>query len=129
VEIDETYIGGKRHGKRGRGSSNKTPCFGMIERDGKVKVEVIPNVSSFVLRKIVKEKVKKGSKVYTDQFRSYSSLVINGYEHIKVDKEKTFANRKTHINTIESFWAYAKENLARFYGIKPEKAVFVSQGT
>jgi len=29
VEIDETYIGGKAHGKRGRGAGNKTLVFGM----------------------------------------------------------------------------------------------------
>lgn len=93
----------------------------MIERDGKVIVEVIPSVSAEVLIKIVKDNVKRGSQVYTDQFSSYSSLFVNGYGHIKVDKEKRFANGKTHINTIESFWAYVKEHLAKFHGIKPQK--------
>ena len=101
----------------------------MIERNGKVIVEIIPDVASDNLRKIIKEKVKKGSKVYSDRFTclprhrqgSYSSLVINGFKHIKIDKDKTFANGKIHINTIESFWAYVKENLAKFHGIKPEK--------
>ena len=36
-------------------------------------------------------------------------------------KKKRFANDKTHINSIESFWAYVKERLAKYYGIKPEK--------
>jgi len=109
VEIDETYIGGKRKGKRGRGAAHKTPAFGMIERDGKVIVEVIPNVESETLRKIVRQNVKEGSKLYSDRFKSYTSLIINGYEHIKVDKEERFANGKTHINTIESFWPMPKK--------------------
>ncbi len=37
VELDETYIGGKAHGKRGRGAENKTPVFGMLEREGEVR--------------------------------------------------------------------------------------------
>ena len=37
VEADETYIGGKHHGKRGRGSENKTPVFALVERNGRVR--------------------------------------------------------------------------------------------
>jgi transposase-like protein len=44
--LDETYIGGRRKGKRGRGAAAKTPAFGRIERNGKVIVEVAPNVGS-----------------------------------------------------------------------------------
>ncbi len=62
----------------------------MIERDGKVKVEIIPNIESETLRRIIRKNIKEHSKVYSDRFKSYSSLVINGYEHIKIDKEKTF---------------------------------------
>lgn len=121
VELDETYIGGRCKGKRGRGAGHKIPVFGMIERNGKVIVEIVPNVSSFTLNKVIKERVKKSAKVYTDQFKSYSSLIINGYDHVKIDREKYFANGKTHINSIESFWAYAKERLTKYHGIKPQK--------
>jgi hypothetical protein len=38
VEMDESYFGGKRKGNRGRGAKNKIPVFGIIERNGKVKV-------------------------------------------------------------------------------------------
>lgn len=113
VELDETYIGGRRKGKRGRGAAAKTSVLGMIERDGKVIVEVIPNITTDTLKNLIKERVKKGAKVYTDKFKSYNSLLINGYDHIKVDKDKSFANGKTHINSIEIFWAYAKERLAK----------------
>lgn len=121
VELDETYVGGKRKGKRGRGAKGKTPVFGMIERNGKVIVEVVPDVSSDTLRQIIKERVSKDARVYTDKFRSYNCLIINGYDHIKIDKEKTFANGKSHINSIESFWAYAKERLIKYHGITPRK--------
>jgi transposase-like protein len=35
VEVDETYVGGKRRGKRGRGAEGKTIVMGMIERGGR----------------------------------------------------------------------------------------------
>jgi transposase len=34
VEIDESYFGGKRKGKRGRGAAGKVTVFGLLDRDG-----------------------------------------------------------------------------------------------
>ena len=44
VEADESYFGGRRRGKRGRGAVGKIPVFGIIEREGKVKVKVVRDV-------------------------------------------------------------------------------------
>src|SRR4030043_1031640 len=46
VEVDETYIGGKREGKRGRGASGKTVVMGLVERNGNAVAQVVPNVKS-----------------------------------------------------------------------------------
>lgn len=35
VEMDETYAGGREHGKRGRGSPTKHPVVGMIQERGR----------------------------------------------------------------------------------------------
>ena len=45
VEIDETYVGGRTHGVRGRGAANKTIVFGMMQRKGQVMTKVVPNVA------------------------------------------------------------------------------------
>ena len=77
--MDESYFGGKRKGKRGRGSQGKIPVFGILERQGKVKVEVVKDVSAeSILRSAIK-KVKRGSIIYTDRFSSYDGLVIYGF--------------------------------------------------
>lgn len=111
VEMDETYVGGKRKGKRGRGAAGKVPVFGMLERAGMVRVEVVPNVKEETLMALVTQHVEPGSLTYSDGFSSYSSLIINGYEHIRIDHQERFANGKAHINSIESFWAYAKDEV------------------
>jgi len=41
VEADETYVGGKGHGKRGRGVEKKTPVFSLIERNGRIKSQQV----------------------------------------------------------------------------------------
>lgn len=49
IEADETYVGGVRRGKRGRGAEGKTPVFGVVERKGHVKTQVVPNVRMVTL--------------------------------------------------------------------------------
>ena len=56
-----------KKGNRGRGARNKTIVFGILERDGKVHVEIVNNVKAKTLLKSTIRKVKKGSIVYTDQ--------------------------------------------------------------
>ena len=41
IELDESYFGGKRKGKRGRGASGKVPVFGLLKRNGKVYTKII----------------------------------------------------------------------------------------
>jgi len=46
VELDESYFGGIRKGKRGRGAAGKVPVFGVLKRGGKVYTQVIPDAKS-----------------------------------------------------------------------------------
>jgi transposase len=121
IELDETYVGGKRKGKRGRGAAGKVPVFGMLEREGKVVVEAVPDVKEKTLMALVTENIEPGSLTYSDGFKSYRSLLVNGYEHVRIDHEKEFANGKAHINGIEGFWSYAKERLTKYHGVSPRK--------
>ena len=72
VEADETYVGGKRPGTRGRGADGKTIVFGMLERNGEVMTKVVPNVKKHTLLQHVYENVEQGSIVHTDELRSYN---------------------------------------------------------
>ena len=49
IEADESYFGGKRKGKRGRGAGGKTIVFGILERGGRVSVNIVKDVSSETL--------------------------------------------------------------------------------
>ncbi|MDP0310036.1 transposase, partial [Glaesserella parasuis] len=69
IEADESYFGGTRKGKRGRGAVGKTAVFGLLKCDGKVYAVVVPNIQSATLLPIIREKVKPDSIVYTDFYR------------------------------------------------------------
>ncbi len=121
VELDESYFGGRRKGKRGRGAAGKVPVFGILEREGQVLVEVVPDVKAETLLGLTIKTVRRGSIVYTDRFRSYDSLMFCGYRHLQVDHSKRFARGRVYINGLEGFWSFAKERLAKYHGISPDR--------
>jgi transposase len=121
IEMDESYFGGRRKGNRGRGAAGKVPVFGILERGGKVKVEVVGDVKGDTLLELAIKKVKRGSLIYTDRFRSYNGLVSYGFKHRCIDHGKRFANGKVYINGIEAFLSFAKERLMKYHGVDPMK--------
>jgi len=120
IELDESYFGGKRKGKRGRGASGKVPVFGILERNGVVQVSVVPDVTGETLLGLTVKKVRRGSVVYTDKFKSYDSLMFCGYRHLNVDHHKRFSSGKVYINGLEGFWSWAKERLIKHHGVSRE---------
>lgn len=63
IEADESYFGGTRKGKRGRGAVGKVAVFGLLKRNGKVYTVVVPNAQSATLLPIIREKVKPDSLI------------------------------------------------------------------
>jgi transposase len=120
IELDESYFGGHRKGNRGRGAAGKVPVFGILERNGKVMVTVVPNVTAETLIGLTVKTVRRGSIVYTDKFRSYDSLMFCGYRHLKIDHNKRFTSGKVYINGLEGFWSWAKERLIKHHGVSKE---------
>jgi len=121
VEADESYFGGRRKGKRGRGAAGKVPVFGIIERKGRVWVQPVKDVTAETLLDLTVRKVRRGSLVYTDKYKSYDSLMFYGYRHLKINHSKHFVRKKVYINGIEGFWSYAKQRLMKFHGVDPRK--------
>lgn len=112
VEADETYIGGKHPGKRGRGSENKTPVFGMIERGGEVRATPVKRVDSKTLKKIIKENISPEAIIMTDEWRSYRGL--SNHKVINHGK-KEYARGDIHVNNIENFWSLLKRGIIGVY--------------
>ena len=119
VEADESYFGGIRKGKRGRGAAGKVAVFGLLKRGGKVFTAIVPNARTETLLPIIEERVTPDSIVYTDTFKAYNALDVTEFHHMRINHSKLFADRGNHINGIENFWNQAKRHLRRFNGIKP----------
>ena len=120
IEVDESYFGGRRKGKRGRGAAGKVPVFGLLKRGGKVYAVVIRDAKATTLLPILKERIVPDSIVYSDSLPSYNALAVAGFRHLRINHSKLFAAGKNHINGIENFWNQAKRHLRKFNGV-PQK--------
>lgn len=124
IEADESYFGGKRKGKRGRGAGGKTAVFGILERGGRVSVSIVKDASAESLLNETIRKVRRGSIVYTDKWKGYDSLMFCGYKHLNIDHKHKFKQGKVYINGVEGFWSFAKERLIKHHGISKHKFLY-----
>lgn len=121
IEIDESYFGGVRKGKRGRGAAGKVAVFGILKRGGKVYTKVVPDTKTTTLLPVIQKKVKPDSLVFTDHYRSYQALDVSHFHHHRINHSTSFVQGKNHINGIENFWNQAKRILRKYNGI-PKKS-------
>jgi transposase-like protein len=122
VEIDETYVGGKRKGKRGRGAEGKTPVLGMVQRKGELKAIAVPDTKRKTVMPIIEGTVKEGTTVHTDEYSVYDILESKGYVHKRVmHSQKIYVVGNVHTQTIDGFWALVKNGITGVYHhVSPE---------
>jgi transposase len=116
VEVDETYIGGKRRGKRGRGADNKSKVVGAAQRQGKIVAQVVPDVKRHTLVPFMGKSVASGATLYTDEFPSYDTMTRFGYKHLRIEHGAgVYAVGSVHTNNIEGFWSLVKRGISGVY--------------
>ncbi len=122
VEADETYVGGKAQGKRGRGASNKTKVFSLIQRDGESRSFKVDDVKGKTLKTIIKKNVVDTAHVMTDEFRAYSGLNKIIANHSTVNHgEKEYVRGIVHTNFAESYFSLFKRGiLGTFHHVSEE---------
>ena len=97
IEADETFIGGEKEGKAGRGALGKAMVAGAVEVDvndkgkahaGRIRLQIVYDgsteslVDDFLVRNVA-----KGSRIATDGWRGYLALSSRGYKHVIVEGE------------------------------------------
>ena len=116
VEVDETYVGGKRknmpRAKRaaltGRGAVGKTAVVGARDRaSGGVAAQVVERAGADDLQGFVRGHAAAGATVYTDEARAYRGMPEFDHEAVNHSVGE-YVRGMAHTNGIESFWAMLK---------------------
>ena len=128
VEVDETYVGGKRKNmpksKRkklsGRGPVGKTAVVGAKDRTTKqVAAKVVASTDKGTLQGFVKDHAAKGATVYTDDASAYETLP---FDHDSVQHSlQESVKGDVHTNGIESLWSMLKRaHKGTFHKLSPK---------
>ena len=116
-EVDETYIGGKGKGPRGRGAANKIPVVAIKERtSGKIRMKAVNNVKASTLRGFIRNHAQPGAEIHTDEFKSYLWLDSSEFVHNAVNHSETYVKAgNIHTNGIENVWSLFKRAITGVY--------------
>ena len=128
VEVDETYVGGKRKnmprkkrkGLTGRGTAGKTIVVGAKDRGtNRVSATVVRGTDTATLQGFVAARTGAGAKVYTDEHAAYKGMP---FDHEAVQHGVgEYVRAQAHTNGMESFWSMLKRGYAgTFHKISPK---------
>lgn len=114
VEVDETYAGGRRKGLTGRGTK-KPILFGMVERGGKARIDILPDVKALTLTEAIHKNIHTEATVITDDFVSYKFLKRTWNHHIINHSDGfygyTHKGLKVNTNSVEGLWSIVKRSI------------------
>ena len=117
VEVDESYFGGKRKGRRGRGGAGKVPDFGILKRGGKVYTKMIPDARTETLMPIMERMMCPIASfiriAWQATTRSISRISITCVSTTR----SASPIGKSHISGIENFWNQAKRHMRKYNGV------------
>jgi hypothetical protein len=124
VEADETYIGGKEANKRKskrqpgmQGGKGKEPVIALIERDGRVRSQHMPDVSAKNLRLALVTQVDRKSYLMTDEHRGYLAVgrEFSGHGTVNHSIEEYVRGGFWHTNTVEGYFSILKRGIVGTY--------------
>lgn len=120
IEVDETYVGGKsknkhynkrKKGQQGRGRTEKTPVFGMIQRNGIVRSMKVKDVKGETLKPLIYQHVESGATIMSDEWFAYRGLSVV-YNHNTCDHGAyQYVNGDCYTNNMECYWSHVKRSI------------------
>ena len=128
VEVDESYFGGRRKGRRGRGAGGKIPVFGLLKRGGKVYTKIIPNASSATLMPIMERKIEPDTSSIPTVGRATTCSTCQPLSYFRINHWELFTDKQNHINGIKNVWNQGKRHMRKFNGVpKAQFGLFLKE--
>jgi transposase-like protein len=127
VEMDETFVGGKLknmhkskkpkgtgHSGKAVGAMAKTIVVGMLERNGRVRTEVVMERTQAVLRSLANKHIQQDAALVTDEWGGYKGMASD-FLHVVINHAVEYVNGQIHTQGIENFWSLFKRALHGTY--------------
>lgn len=117
IEVDETWIGGKKihvgHGYKG----NKAAVVGAVERGGDVRMKVVSKRDRETLHNFIREHTAPDAEaIYTDDWPAYKGIADHDTRHETVNHSaEEWVNGDVHTNTVENVWSLFKRSVIGSY--------------
>ena len=119
VEIDESYIGGKKRHVGSGNLDNKTMVLGAVERGGaiRLKVEQRKKASKKVLHAFIQETTHpQTERLMTDENPAYLGIADENTTHETVNhKAEEWVRGDVHTNSVEGVWSLFKRGIVGSY--------------
>jgi transposase-like protein len=94
----------------------RRPSSASASGGGRVRSLVVPRLDAQTVQAVIRQHVRRGSRVYTDELNVYEGLRTLGYRHATVHHSAEFvASHRVHTQGIESPWAHTKPVLRTRY--------------
>ena len=119
-KVNAPAIGGRPRDQESVGPLNHGWIFGIQERPGQVRVEMVFNLNADVLAGLGMRKVGRSNIVYTNRYQDYDSLMFCAPGPLAANHSQPIFLKRTIIHEQQGFRGYAKKKLTRFRGISPE---------
>lgn len=126
VEVDETYVGGRRRigptnkedrealktGRPGPADKKLTPVVALVERKGRLRLFPVERVDGRTLQDAIRQRVDLSSRMVTDEFRSYNGLDMGFAKHDTIKHSaKEYVRGDVHTNTVEGVFSLLKRGI------------------
>lgn len=118
VEVDEVYVGGRAKNRAYKEPAPKKAVVTLVERDGRVRCTLVPNVTGKTVRKVIDANVNKASALMSDEAAIYPKIGADFANHHTVNhsaNERARLGGYIHINTAENFHSIVKRGIVGVY--------------
>jgi transposase-like protein len=117
VEADETLVGGRKSGKRGRGAAGETVVAGAIEAApgetkkralGRLRLEAVASAAGADLERFITTNVAERGAITTDGWRGYGGLEAAGYDHHAIDLARSWGEADQRLPAVHLVFGLAE---------------------
>jgi transposase-like protein len=116
VEVDETFVGGKKGNRASRKVAKRKTVLSLVERGGSVRSFSIAKVHGNTVRSAIVTNIHRNSHLMSDDARYYWSLGREFASHgTTLHNLRQFAVGDKHSNTAENFFSIFKRGVIGTY--------------